>query len=103
MTNSVGISAGNETVGSSMRSAGSVVADASVDEDASDVGTSVVDDESSPPQAAIKSVDESVSAIIARDVRDDICNTLAVLGQPLRFTTAHFGAWRTVGKGPNLL
>jgi hypothetical protein len=63
MTNSVGISAGSETVGSSIKSAGSEVVD-----------------ESSPPQAVIKRVDEIVSARRARDVRDDICNTLAVLG-----------------------
>ena len=75
MTNSVGISAGSETVGSSIKSAGSEVADASVDE-----GASEVVDESSPPQAVIKRVDEIVSARSARVVRDDICNTLAVLG-----------------------
>jgi hypothetical protein len=75
MTNSVGISVGNETVGSSIKSAGSDIADASVE-----AGASVVFDESSPPHAAIKRVDESVSARKARDVRDDICNTLAVLG-----------------------
>jgi methylmalonyl-CoA mutase cobalamin-binding subunit len=79
MTNSVGISVGNETVGSSIRSAGSEVADASVDEGASVVVLSKRV-ESSPPHAAIKRVDESVSARRARDVRDDICNTLAVLG-----------------------
>ncbi|MEY3071422.1 MAG: hypothetical protein RL473_1529, partial [Actinomycetota bacterium] len=43
-------------------------------------GSVVFVDESSPPHAAIKRVDESVSAIRARDVRDDICNTLSVLG-----------------------
>jgi hypothetical protein len=75
MTKSVGISAGSETVGSSTRSAGSAAAEAPVE-----VDVQVVVDESSPPQAAIKRVDESVSARRARDVRDDIWNTLAVLG-----------------------
>jgi len=50
-------------VGSSIKSAGSEVVD-----------------ESSPPQAAMKRVDEIVSARRARVVRDDIRNTLAVLG-----------------------
>jgi hypothetical protein len=75
MTNSVGISVGNETVGSSFKSAGSEVAESAVEAS----GSVVFVDESSPPQAAIKRVDESVSARRARDVRDDIFNTLAVL------------------------
>jgi hypothetical protein len=80
MTNSVGNSVGSETVGSSIKSAGSEGAESAVEANASVVETSVVVDESSPPHAAIKRVDESVSARRARDVRDDICNTLAVLG-----------------------
>ena len=89
MTNSVGDSSGNDTFGSTPVSAGSL---ASMESD--------VFDEPSLPHEAINIVDITARASNEREVRNDIPDTLAGLGQPIGFATTHFSTGLAVNKWP---
>ena len=59
-------------------------------------------DEPSLPHEAMNIVDITARASNEREVRNDIPDTLAGLGQPIGFAATHFGTGLPFGKWPYL-